>query len=216
MEETKKSIHIVSYPRSGSSYMTGLLSVLFNISYDNDNKIFKNHLFKNEDCDKYADAKSENFKKNNFVISILRDPIDTFASILCQELFFDKNNIDDLFLNKIINRLSSESLIIGYESFWKYTSTFSDLILNYDDINIYRDSIVEYISNNTGYTIKRMSNGSLFWDDLNVKDQIELKFLRSTKNHSEYNSIKEKLKTIDLYECYKIYNDLLPKCKSFK
>lgn len=220
MEETKKSIHIVSYPRSGSSYMTGLLSAVFNISYLNVNKnntqIFKNHLFSNEDCNKYANAKSENFKKNNFVISILRNPTDTFASILCQELFFDKNNIDDLFFNKIVNRLSNESLVTAYESFWKYASTFSDLILNYDDINIYKDSIVEYISNNTGHTIKRMSNGSLFWDDLNVKDQIELKFLRSTKNNSEYNLIKEKLQNIDLGDCYNIYNDLLPRCKNFK
>lgn len=225
MEKTNKSIHIVSYPRSGSSYMIGLFSVLFNLSWndeyvkdqhDKQDQIFKNHLFTKDDCEQYNISEIENFKKNNFVISILRDPIDTFTSLLCQELFFDKSNVNDVFLNRIINTNPNESLLMGYESFWNYVSTFSDLILNYDDINIYRNNIVEYVSDKTGHKIKKHPDGSLFWDDEYMKDEIEFKFIRSTKNYKEYSLIKQKLQNVNLNNCYQIYEKILLQCKNFK
>ena len=213
MEKTKKNIHVVSYPRSGSSYMVGLLGEVFNIWYDH--QIFKSHLDTDKDLYIYSKANSIDFKQNNFVVAILRDPIDTFTSALCQELLLDKKNINELFSIRTSNNKNG-SMVESYKSFWKYAPIFADLILDYNDINNHRDSIVKYISSNTGYGIREKRDGSLFYDDDFIKDRIHLRFVRSTKNHSEYNLIKEKLKSIDLNDCYKIYNDLLSRCKKFE
>lgn len=213
MEEIKKNIHVVSYPRSGSSYMVGLLGEVFDIWYNH--QIFKSHLDTDKDLYTYSKAKSTNFKQDNFVVTILRDPIDTFTSALCQELFFDKNNIDELLSIRTSDNKHG-SMIEYYKSFWENVPTFADLILNYNDINNHRDNIVKYISNNTGYGIRKKRDGSLFYDDDFIKDRIHLRFVRSTKDHSEYNLIKEKLKSVDLDDCYKIYNDLLTRCKKFE
>jgi len=198
-----KEIHIVTYPRCGSVYLFKLFSESFK------KPVYKKHLNSTADIDPtcikndeyYNDANSESFKKNNYVITILRDPLDSISSISSMENFY----------NKDISIDSNIKQHIDYYIFsLKEISKFADLTLNFNDINIHRYDILEYISKET--------NNQIIDKDYNpqIVDFPEDKFLKSSKITESYEHIKEKVRNSDLTACYEIYNKLINDCKKFK
>lgn len=194
-----KNIYLVTYPRCGSSYLFWLFASAFDKETANDKaEIFKSHTIN--------DAKINYLKENNYIISVLRDPIESISSIVAMEYFyFNNNNILDKTINSIV-----KNKITSYEYFFNNIINFSNILLNYEDINIYRDRIIEYISNETGNKIIKKE----YIDK--IRDIPEYAFLKSSKTYEKYNYIKNIVLNNNLEGCYKIYNKLYNSCLDLK
>ena len=199
----KKEIHLITYPRCGSVYLYQLLS------YTLQRQLYKTHFYntiKNDfskDKEYYDNAETESFKKEHYVITVLRNPVDSISSLTAMEHFYSEDKGNDLDFNIKQN-------IEYYILFFKTIPKFADLLLNFEDIEKYKDKIIEHISNKTNNMIKNNN----FEPD--IADFKEKKFLKSSKTYDQYERIKEKVSDSNLFECYEIYNNLIQKCKKFK
>lgn len=199
----KKEIHLITYPRCGSVYLYQLLNHTLQI------QSYKTHFYntiKNDfskDKKYYDNAETESFKKEHYVITVLRNPVDSISSLTAMEHFYSEDKDNDLDFNIKQN-------IEYYILFFKTIPKFADLLLNFEDIGKYKDKIIEHISNETNNMIK---NNNFEPDIADIKEQ---KFLKSSKTYDQYELIKEKVSDSNLFECYEIYNNLIKKCKKFK
>lgn len=190
-----KNINVLTYPRCGSNYLYWLFYSSFNVN------INKDHLIENIKLD-----------NNNYIVTVLRDPLDALTSIITMESFYwrskqkNKNNYVDLD-NYIFIKLNKR--IENYKKFFNLIPQYYNLMLHYDDINTYRENIVKHVSNET--KIKIVNNNYV---DL-IYDNPSSYFLKSSKTSNEYEIIKEKVYNTDLSECYNIYNNLLKDCHKF-
>lgn len=190
-----KNINIYTYPRCGSNYLYWLFYSSFNVN------INKDHLIENIKLD-----------NNNYIVTVLRDPLDALTSIVTMESFYwrgkqkNKNNYMDLD-NYIFITLNKR--IENYKKFFNLIPKYYNFMLHYDDINTYREDIVKHVSNET--KIKIVNNNYV---DL-IYDNPSSYFLKSSKTSNEYEIIKEKIQNTDLSECYNIYNNLLKDCHKF-
>jgi len=197
-----KEIHLITYPRSGSTY----LSKLFNESFQK--HIYRKHPYgtkkmdlgysKNDDY--YNDAGSESFKKNNYIITVLRNPVDSISSLCYMENFYSEDiNID----------LKIKQYIEYYYCCFEYILKVVDLIIDFNDIDIHKNNILEYVSNETNNKIINKNYIP------KILDFPEKNFLKSSKVNKDYEYIKEKVMNNDLTLCYEIYNSLSKACKVF-
>jgi len=186
-----KKICLITYPRCGSTY-------LFNIFVESFQKnIFRSHL--------YTEAQHRYYEKNNYIITLLRNPLDAISSIVSLEAFYfsNENNFEKMIDFTIKDRIKN------YETFFSIIPKFSDLILNYEDINIYKNNIVDYVGNESGNKVINY-NYNCF-----IEDNSKVKFLKSSQNYDKYEYIKQKVFNSDLTECYEIYDKLINSCKKF-
>lgn len=198
-----KEIHLITYPRCGSTY----LFELFRESFQK--KIYKKHFYttrkmdlensKNEDY--YNDIGSESFKKNNYVITVLRNPVDAISSLCAMENFYNKNADTDLNIKQYTEY---------YSYCFKDILKIADLIINFNDIDIHKNNILEYVSNNTD---NKIVNKNYIPE---ISDVLKDKFLKSSKINKNYEYIREKVNSSDLTACFNIYNKLIVECKNFK
>lgn len=187
-----KEICLITYPRCGSTY-------LFNIFTESFKKnIFRSHL--------YTEAQHRHYEKNNYIVTLLRNPLDAISSIVSLEAFYfsNENNFE-----KIID-FTIKDRIKNYETFFSIVPKFSNLILNYEDINLYKNNIVEYVSDESGNKIIKYDYNCF------IEDNSEAKFLKSSQNYDRYEYIKQKVFDSDLTKSFNIYNNLITECKIFK
>lgn len=186
-----KKICLITYPRCGSTYLFNILCKSF------DKDIFKSHL--------YIEAQHKQLEKNNYIITILRDPLDAISSIVSLEAFYFSNSNN---FEKIID-FTVKDRIKNYETFFNIVPNYVNVIFNYNDINIYKDNIIKYVST--------QSNNNIINDNYNclIFDNSKTKFLKSSKTYDQYNYVKEKVKNSNLVKCYEIYNKLISDCKKF-
>jgi len=201
-------IHVATFPRTGSTYLWWI----FHISFGKN--VYKTHIVNeppgndiaNLPRDYYWKMNKIFFKDEDYVVNILRDPIDTVSSMLVQEYFYLKNKVD---LEKYIDD-NVESRIRQYNIFHHNVPKLCELILNYEDINLYRNKIVNHISKETGKKI--ISTDYKY----SIKDNVSTSFLKSSKVFDNYNFVREQASNRNLVDSYSIYNNLLKKCKNFK
>lgn len=181
----QKTIKIVTYPRCGSSYLYWLLSTSFG------KDILKTHLFDKELIN--------TFSESDYIVTVLRDPIDAISSFITMESFYWRKDqtLEEYLEEKIPTR------IFDYVDFYKTIIEIADLILDYKEINIFRNTVVKKISDDT---LNKIVNYDYI--DL-VKDDKDHYFLRTSLKSEEYMYIKNKIIESDLSDCYNIYN----KCK---
>lgn len=202
-----RKISIYTYPRCGSTYLYWLFYSSFNM------ELVKDHSIENLELEKK--------NGNPYVITVLRNPLDAISSLITMESFYwrekhqssfwmnnrpDKTtyqNLDEYIDIKMTERVDS------YKYFFDSISDYYDLMLNYEDINIQRKNIVEFVSNETNTKIINRNYVDLIYDNPSSY------FLRSSKVSGEYEKIFNKVKDNDLSECIDIYNNLLSKCKKF-
>ncbi len=198
-----KEIHLITYPRCGSTYLSKLLGDSFQ------KEIYRRHLngtkkmdpeySKNNDY--YNDAGSKSFKENNYAITVLRNPVDSISSLCSMENFYNKNIDIDLNIKQYTEY---------YIYFFKDILKIVDLMIDFNDINIHKDSILKYVGDKTNNSI---INKNYSPEILDLSDH---QFLKSSKINKNYECIKEKVKNNDLTECFNVYNSLITECKNFK
>jgi hypothetical protein len=198
-----KEIHLVTYPRCGSTY----LSKLFNKSFQK--HVYRKHPYgikkmdfeDSKEDNYYNNAGTESFKKNNYVITVLRNPIDAVSSLCYMENFYNEDiNID----------LKIKQYIEYYYCCFEYILKIVDLVIDFNDIDIHKYDILEYVSNETN---NKIINKNYMPE---ISDFPEQNFLKSSKITKDYEHIKEKVVNNDLYKCYEIYNKMMHSCKKFK
>jgi hypothetical protein len=197
-----KEIHLITYPRCGSTYLSKLIKHTFL------KETYATHFYnttvdesyKNKEY--YSNAGTESFKKEHYIITVLRDPIDAISSLTAMEHFYsdNKNNNLDFYITQ-----NKEYYIL----FFKTIPKFVDLVLNFEDINKNKDKVIKHISTET--------DNIIFYNnfEVNFSDDKERKFLKSSKTYDQYEYIKEKIINSDLSKCYEIYNILINECKKF-
>jgi hypothetical protein len=178
-----KSIAVVTYPRSGSTYLSWLLSLSFN------QKVDKFHLDK--------DGQLESLDSYGYTITTVRDPIDSISSIVTMESFYFRNDQDfNLYVNDAIKKRIKE-----YVEFYSNAIKLVDTFFDYNSINTQRHQLVEYVAEKTNSKILNRNYLDL------VKDEPKNNFLRSSQKSSEYKDIRSILNYYDLSSCFDIHNE---------
>lgn len=188
----QRTIKIVTYPRTGSNYLYWLLSTSFG------KNIFKSHMFDN--------SLLNTFIESDYIITVLRDPVDAISSFITMESFYWRNdkNLDEYLKETIPQRIED------YIYFYNTIKNHYNLFLDYKQINIFRNTLVKLVSDETNNEIVNYDN----YVDL-VKDNKNSYFLRTSKNNEEYNYIREKILKYDLIKCYEIYENCKLLTKNF-
>lgn len=181
------SIAVVTYPRSGSTYLAWLLSLSLN------QKIDKFHLDQ--------PGEFEKMKSYDYSITTVREPVSSITSIVTMESFYFRNGQDfNLYVNAMIQKRIQE-----YINFYRTAKDNITFLFDYNEINKKRDELVKFVSVNTDSKI--FNNKHL---DI-IEDNPKNKFLRSSKTSSEYALVENLLLDYDLSKCFLEYKDCLDK-----
>lgn len=179
-----KDIAIVTYPRCGSSYLYWLLSTSFG------KNVLKTHIYDDDSIKKY--------KELYYVITVLRNPVDAISSFVTMESFYWRKDRD---LNEYLEETIPQR-IDDYINFYTAIDKVYNIMLDYQQINIFRGKLLNILSKETDNDIVNFNYVDL------IKDSEKHYFLRSSKKTNEYNYIKNKVLEKDLSKCYEIYNQL--------
>ena len=121
---------IVSYPRSGKSYLQSILTLAFSKKFD------FSHLNK--------PGEKQKLKEYDHIISLVRNPIDSISSIVSMQMEFDNSlNVNDLI----------DTRIKEYIDFYSFALNSQCIFINFDDIEKNIDKIIKYISKISRYDI---------------------------------------------------------------
>jgi len=211
---SNRSIHIATSPRTGSTYLWWLFNIAFGGGQSGGANVFKTHILNESPENSISNLPRRYywkmgkifFKEEDYIVNVLRDPIDTIASMIIQEYFYleNKNDLEEYVVTNVDNRIE------GYEFFHNAVPKLCNLILDYEEINIYKDNIVEHVSLETGNKV--VNNNYVDF----IKNDSHSQFLKSAKTFDQYQFVKELVSKANFDLSYKIYNNLLKNCKSFK
>jgi len=177
------NIAVVTYPRSGSTYLAWLLSLSFN------KRIDKFHLD--------IDGEIKTLNDYDYSITTVREPIDSISSMITMEsLYFRKDQDFDLYVNEAITKRIKQ-----YTDFYSNAINLVDTFFDYNVINTHRAELVEYVSKQTNTKIV-----NTHYVDL-VRDDPKNNFLRSSQKSPEYNHIRNILNEYDLSSCFDVHNE---------
>ena len=175
---------IISFPRSGKSYLQANLVFAFKKDFD------FSHL-----------NRPGQIKKLDYydhLIALVRNPIDSISSIVAMELEFDKN----LEINDSINDRIKE-----YINFYSFALKNADTFIYFNDIVDNINKVVEYVSLVTNYPILNNEPKNNI-----IKNLKGHKFLKTSKETGKYKEIVFAVKNKDLDECLKLYKNALEMC----
>lgn len=176
------SLAVVTYPRSGSTYLAWLFGYSFGKQID------KFHLDK--------PGQLESLDNYDCTVTTVRDPIESITSIVAMESIYFRNNEDfDTYTNKTIALRIQE-----YVNFYTLSQNNIDLHFDYNTINTKRTELVNYVSNFTNTKI--INTGYV---DL-VRDQPSKGFLRTSKSAKDYDKVLSYVLKHDLSTCLEIHN----------
>jgi hypothetical protein len=175
---------IISYPRSGRNYLHQILNNAFE----------KNFAFSHVN----NPEKINELNNYNYLIALVRNPIDSISSIVAMNLEFNK----DLEINNLINYQIKE-----YIKFYSFALENADTFIDFNSIANNINKVIEYVSIVTNYTIlNNKPNNNI------IKDFPDGKFLKTSKKTEKYNDIVFSVKNKDLNECFKLYQKALERC----
>ena len=182
-----KEIAIITYPRCGSTYLYWLLSSRYNLD------IKKFHLLSEESILNIEEYKNK--------ISVVRDPNDAIASLITMESFYyrSEQSLDQYLAIKIPERIND------YINFYNTAFDQIDIIFKYEQINNYRDKLINFITEKTNFKVVNQN-----YIDI-VHDNKKHFFLRTSTKSEEYQYIHDKINDYDLSQCYLVYNKCLNK-----
>ena len=175
---------IISFPRSGKSYLQANLAFAFRKNFD------FSHLNKPKQINEL-----DNY---DHLIALVRNPIDSISSIVAMELDFDKN----LEINHLINERIKE-----YIKFYSFALKNADTFIYFNDIVDNISKVVEYVSLVTNYPILDNEPKNNI-----IKDLPDYNFLKTSKETEKYKEIFFAVKNKDLDECLKLYKNALEMC----
>lgn len=179
------SIAVVTYPRSGSTYLAWLLSLSLNQGID------KFHL----------DQPGELEKLNSYTHSVatVREPVSSITSIVTMESFYFRRGQDfNFYVSSMIDKRIKE-----YITFYNTAKDRIDFLFDYNDINTKRDELVSYIAEQTGNKIINKKYVDV------ITDKPENNFLKTSTKSGEYILVEDLVLNHDLSDCFAAYNSCI-------
>lgn len=177
-----KSI-IISYPRSGKSYLQMILILAFGKQFD------FSHLNKTGQINEL-----DNY---DHLISLVRNPIDSISSIVAMELEFNKNLEIDYLIN---NRIKE------YVNIYSFSLKNANTFIDFKDIVNSPIKVIKHISAVTNYPILNNDPKDFIVDRPNEK------FLKSSRKTKKYKEIVLAVSNKNLDECINLYQKALERC----
>lgn len=193
-------IVLLTYPRHGSH------KLFFALEQQTDLIVFKTHSF-------------EDIKETDFVITILRNPLDTIISQITLEKFLNAQmseenreshnlNIKDDDKNIAIDK-ATEFCKTQYINFYNLIAERADLVVDYRDLVEDVESIVQLICDRLDMTKNDVvfDESKIVWQNSSLDQDI----FKSVKNSEHYEAVKSFVIEQDLLDAVNIYEKLLPK-----
>ena len=174
---------IVSYPRSGQSYVKYAFTLSFLKSFKS------SHLNKPGEID--------DLKNYDYVIMLTRNPLDSISSMVAMEMeFFPHYDLKE----------TVEKRIKEYIKFYSIALNKIDLFIDFEDIANNFNKVINYVSVHSGYPI--LNNEITDY----VNDDNKTNFLKSSKKSKNYEKVFDFVKSYDLNQCSSLYNLSLERC----
>lgn len=172
-----KNILLSTFPRSGTHLLESNMRTRLSLEFK------KTHL---------------NWKTpSTFIISILRDPIEVFASKMAMTMHYNKDNLEslDFYFKNTTNQ---------YISFFTHINKHGNLLIKYTDLENNMDAVLKQLKDILGCQLN---------NDIVVrgKDKPEFRHLVSSKTSPFYDQCLEYVKQQDMSKAYDIYNKALSK-----
>lgn len=170
---------IVTFPRCGSHYLQDIFHQKTGFEMSRDHKSF-----------------GEEYKafdgSNHFIISIIRDPIETFKSVYAMDNHYSTET-------DMLHALPED-----YCKFYAWLSKRADILISYKDLVDTPEKVVRALANQLNLEVNDIKYVS------RIKNQPKKKHLISSKTSQEYDKVD--LSSLDFQDSYKIYNSLLSQC----
>lgn len=146
---------------------------------------------------KYTHEEEKN--KKYTTITIIRNPLDSIASWVAMQNYYDKE-IDHVKIIKNVKLCQAK-----YKIFYKYILSNVNIIIDYNYLNSNTEDIIQYI----GQKINIVPNSNNVI--LNIKDESDKKHIVSSKKNKEYETIVNITNKIDMKNEFELYNLALKK-----
>jgi hypothetical protein len=171
---------LTTYPRSGQHFL-------------------KEHLEQRFFLENFKYTHEEEENKECTTITIIRNPLESIASWVAMQNYYDKKTNHFLIIKNI------KFCQAKYNKFYKYILSNVDIIIDYNYLNSNTEDIIQYI----GQKIKNVPNNNNVV--LNIKDEPDRKHIVSSKKNQEYDFILNITKKIDMKNEFELYNLALKK-----
>ena len=171
---------LTTYPRSGQHFL-------------------KEHLEQRFFLENFKYTHEEEKNKEYTTITIIRNPLESIASWVAMQNYYDKKT-DHFLIIKNIKFCQAK-----YKKFYKYILSDVDIIIDYNYLNSNTEDIIQHI----GQKIKIVPNNNKVV--LNIKDEPDRKHIVSSKKNQEYDFILNITKKIDMKNEFELYNLALKK-----
>lgn len=182
---------IVTVPRVGSHYLQERIFVHTGL------KIIKYH----------QPTKKHILLDDVKIITIVRDPRDLLISDITMSI--NQKHSDSLFTGKgSLEQEKIKSRADKYCDDYIKLETLSSIVIDYNDLISLPLEVTYFIANRLG--LKIITNKYI----TNIKDNIETKYLVSSKKVEEYEVVSKAVDQINLSEFYEAYDKIKSKCIS--
>lgn len=177
--ESRDMIILSTYPRSGSHLLAGhIRNKMPDLRYS------------------FTSTHKHIYEKGNYLISILRDPIDVMASKLTMDIHYERH---DKTLEWCFIEAKKQ-----YLSFFDYITKNASLLIKYEDLINSMDKVIEAISKNIGVPIvDRVVPQTV--------DKPEVFHLASSKTSPVYEECYQFILNQDMSDFYEVYNKAMSK-----
>jgi len=146
-----------------------------------------------------------NIKEYDHIISIIRNPIDTIASLATMSL----KNHEGVSIQQGVESASKLWL-----DFHKQLNTFLNICIDFKEIENKPEEFIQKILSIAGIP-QVVDYSSINMDELMKKYEIKQKedgFVLTEKNNPRYQEVLKCVKSLDLSEHFKVYDSLIERC----
>lgn len=179
---------LITFPRSGSHFFIDYIHQSLNI------KFIKKNIKK--EILPYQSSHELYFNKDREIITIIRDPLDSIASMVSME----HNFFPEYPIKKFINKRIKE-----YIEYYQYFNSQASYIIDYKTLIEDPDSVASFFSKILNVKQRRIS----YID--NTLDRPDRNHVKTSRQLKHYDKIRELVANSNLDECYLIYSKLLDK-----
>jgi hypothetical protein len=182
-------MQFLTYPRTGVNFLIGAIKIQTGIDI------------------KYSH--SEFIEKDDLLINIVRDPIDSIASWISMAMFRNELAIKNNEIEDAVNIIAKPKYIKMYNFLLSKENT---VFINYQDITN-ADRLVEKLCAILDLKIIKQTNTEEINNrNLDKSKHYDANYLITSKTQPQYLEIHEKLKSVDFSQIYNLYNKALGKC----
>ena len=171
---------LTTFPRSGQHFL-------------------REHIAQRFSLENFKYTHEEEKNKEYITITIIRNPLESIASWVAMQNYYDKEIDND----KIIKNI--KLCQVKYKKFYKYILSNVNIIIDYNYLNSNTEDIIQYI----GQKINIIPNNNNVV--LNIKDEYNKKHIVSSKKNKEYDLILNITNKIDMKNEFELYNLALKK-----